>query len=152
EFTNAVKDGLQGSGHQKLDLLDWDACMMGADGAVKQASQIANNLVASSEIETPNSYKGGGQNLPAVLNDLIHNPSMNGQQLAQDFVGQAKKGANERELYPGEPQDTSGTSTLASYDLTKADQFTSKLNQFAENLKQAVQSDPQQKQLIQELV
>jgi hypothetical protein len=152
EFNQSVKDGLSGSVHEKLDLLDWNACLMAESGAISEASKIAHNLVASSETERPNSYNGGGQNLPGSLDHLLHDSKIDGKQLARDFVDEANNSNEHAPNTAGKPKTESlSTATLGAYDLGDGLQkFKNKEDRFEQALADSVR-DPANRKIIEKL-
>ncbi len=90
DVTGALKNALKGTDHQKLDLIDYDCCMMAQNGALNKNSEIANNAVASAETERVNS-KIDGQNTPAQLKALLANPEISGADFCQNNCGTGKK-------------------------------------------------------------
>jgi hypothetical protein len=119
DFEKAVTRGLTGSGHNKLDLLDFDACLMAQNGVLQSTGKIAKHLVAAAEIENTVADKMiDGQNLDVWLMDLLYNPKMDGAALGRSIVENAKKGYNN-----GMSETDEGTPSLASFDLKAAAPF-----------------------------
>lgn len=144
EVDQAISNGLAGSGHEKLDFLDFDACLMGSTATLEKTKDLAENLVASAQLE--GAMPGAdGQDLNAALSELMKDPSMDGYELAEKFVDEAEKGSNNAST-KGKPD---GTSTLAHYDLSKVDDLNSSLNTLGNTLAELAQ-DPNNKAVLQQ--
>ncbi len=139
QTTNAIAAGLANSGHQKLDLLDFDACDMGETQVLMQSQKVANDVVASQAYESAG-RSNDGQNLETAMRALLKNPDMTGRDLGNEIVRQAASGSN------GKGADNS-TQTLANFDLTQYDQFDQKLNQFGAALNQVASREGNMKVL-----
>src|SRR5579885_1030630 len=50
-FERSIERGLAGSGHQRLHLLDLDACLMAEDDILRRGHNVAKRLIASAETE-----------------------------------------------------------------------------------------------------
>jgi Clostripain family len=141
QLQTAIKDGLKGSGHDKLDLVNFDACMMAQAGVLGEMDPVAKQLIASASLENAN---GGadGQKLNTWLQDLIKNPKMDGKQLAEDIVRRAEKGANDERGFQGTP-------TLAHFNLEERyPAFEKDLDRFSDEISQAAARDPKSKEAI----
>jgi Clostripain family len=139
----AIKEGLNGSGHAKLDLVNFDACLMAQVGVLDRMAAVAKHLIASAspEFASPDSNKLDGQNLNAWMSDLLNNPYMDGGQLAHDIIRQADQGANDDGY-------TSGTVTLAHFNLERSyARFEKGFDQFSIALAQAA-GDPRNREEI----
>jgi hypothetical protein len=136
QLDEAISNGLKGSGHDKLDMLDLDSCLTASTATLNKAKNVADNLVASAQTETagPNS---DGQNLNAALSDLFNNPTVDGSQLSDEFVTEAKNDANGK-----------GTETLAHFDLSKADQLDNSLDNLGNTLTELAK-DPSNRAVLQ---
>ena len=133
DVTDKLKEALSRTDHKKLDVLDYDCCLMAQDGSIKKTADVANNLVATAETEQCTSW-ADGQNLPEALRGLIDHPELSGGDFAKMIVEQAKNGANDAPVSTGKdgkPRDfDSGANILASFDLTKNSNFNHDLNSF----------------------
>ncbi|MBX9685818.1 MAG: hypothetical protein K2X27_03895 [Candidatus Obscuribacterales bacterium] len=118
---------------QKLDMLNFDACIMGNDKVLDKSSEIAKNLVASAAVESANKVNDG-QNVSAAIKSLTENPNLSGRELADNFVEQAKNGENGKGI-----ENT--TMTLASFDLTRFQSFKQSLDSFGKELNAAAGND-----------
>jgi Clostripain family len=119
DLTKSIQSGLRGTSHDKLDMLDLDSCVMGQMGVANKMSAVTDHLVASELPERVVSNEAGtksvdSQNLSAWIDDLVKNPSINGFQLSEYVVAEAKRGANAQSF--GGPGFT-GTPSLAHYEL-----------------------------------
>lgn len=139
----AIKDGLKGSGHDKLDLGDFDACMMAQVGVLSHMAPAMKQLIASATLENAN---GGvdGQKLNTWLGDLMKNPSWDGSQLAKDIIKRADQGANDEKGFQGTP-------TLAHFNLEQPfTRFEKGYEQFASELAQAAARNPESREAIRQ--
>ena len=130
QINQAISNGLEGSGHEKLDMLDLDSCLTASTATLNELKNSTDNLVASSQTESagPNS---DGQNLNAALSNLLEDPSLTGSELAEEFVNEAKEGSN-----------GNGTATLAHFDMSKVDELDSSLDNLGNTLAELAK-DPQ---------
>lgn len=147
EFTHAVTEGLAGSGHSRLDLLDFDSCSMGNLNVAESVAPIADHMIASSETESAGKHaEYDGQNIQASIANLIAHPTMSAGDFARSMITQADAGTNDgfnRESNRVE----SGTSTLAHFDLTHIAEFNTSLGEFGNRLAAAAK-DPAQRRAI----
>jgi hypothetical protein len=88
QFDSTVKSSLNKFGRDKLDLLDLDSCLGGNVTVIDHVQSYADHLVASEAYE-----KGQTQKHSVWLSDLALNPGMNGSQLADTIVEEARKGS-----------------------------------------------------------
>jgi hypothetical protein len=125
---SAIQNGLSNRIGKTLDVLDFDACDMGTIAVLSRIrdSRISNNVVASATAEG-STGDADGQNLSAAFHSLMANTKQTGAELASSFVEHAKEGDN------GSGKNNA-TMTLASFDLTKFDDFKRSLNTFGEEL------------------
>ena len=123
QVNSAIQNGLKGSGHDKLDVLDFDACSMGNSRVLTGLGQSARQIVASTETENAGATGADGQNERAMIQALIAKPDMTAAQLAAQTVKIADAGLND-DRQPGQNgQRKSGTNSLSQYDTSKIDQF-----------------------------
>jgi hypothetical protein len=141
EFTDAIRAGLQGSGHERLDLIDFNACSMGSIGVMQRMSGIADHMVASAEAEFSD-RRGAydAQNIRSELARLMQHPQWTGSQLASDTISQAHAGANDG-LNSVTNQPDTGTPTLAHYDLTRVRDFNAALDALGSALARSVRGN-----------
>lgn len=135
ELENSIHDGL--AGRSKLDLLVFDACRMATTETANKMQSVSKAMVASEDQEIALLDRGSdGISLNAPLKDLLNNPQMSGQELAMEFINEAKKGAN------GIPSKTiwddvhlrSSVDTLVALDLSKYTEFEDSLNELGSAL------------------
>jgi hypothetical protein len=142
QVANAIERGLAEGKHKKVDLLDFDACLMGQRGVVAAVQRVARHVVASTEIEPVSKEKGegaaDGQNLQALLKGLLNNPKMGGDAYAEVIIEEAKAGANKERRKESDKPVRNGTKTLAHYDLEHYAEFQRSLDSFGENLCEAI--------------
>jgi hypothetical protein len=129
DFSSAVARGLAGSGHEKLDLLDFDSCMMAQTGVLHSMQKIANELVAPADVEWVGASAGmNGQNLNLWLADLLHNPTMDSKDLGQTIVHEAAQLAPVKNA-------SLATQTMSDFNLKdNYSQFSQSFETFAEAL------------------
>ncbi len=130
-----IQQGLAGSGHEKLDLLDFNACDMGQIKVLDASTKVANDVVASSAVEYSNLIDDG-QNTAWQMRALLANSKMSGRELGETMVKQADAAIS----IPG-VHNHEGTQTLANYDLTNYQTFKEKLNAFGTALSAAAHDD-----------
>jgi Clostripain family len=147
DFEKAVTKGLAGSGHNKLDLLDFDACLMAQNGVLQSTEKIAKHLVAAAEIENTVAAKMiDGQNLDVWLMDLLNNPKMDGAALGRSIVENAKKGYNN-----GMSETEEGTPSLSAFDLKAAAPFRKSLDTLGLALAKTIEQ-PANNKAVQDVI
>ncbi|MBI4533612.1 MAG: hypothetical protein HY711_06660 [Candidatus Melainabacteria bacterium] len=150
-FVNAVRQGLAGSGHQKLDLLDFDACSMGNSGVAGRVSEVAEHMVASAAPEMGYGGSYDAQNLTAIVKDVLDNPQMNGNDLGEAIVENANAGLNGNSVESPGNNHHEGTDTLAHFHLRRYEEFRGALNNLGNALAQVAQ-DPRQQEVLQQII
>lgn len=146
DLSAAIKQGLSGSTHERLDLLNFDECLMGQAGALGEYKNVTKDIVASSETERVSGGRVDGQDLSKELQSLLQDPSMTGRQWGDRIVAGAEKGDNDRSgAEPGHHLigDT-GTATLANIDPTKLPALTSAIDSLGKQLQKTI-ADPSNK-------
>jgi len=140
---DAIKGGLKGSGHEKLDILDFDACDMGNAEVLAKSSKVAKDVVASSGVEgaTP---AGDGQKITEAMRALMANTKMTGRELGETIVAHARDGIN------GKSEENS-TQTLANFDLEHHGQFVGGMDRFGKALSETIK-DPANLKAVQDIV
>lgn len=154
EFVDAVRQGLQNSGHDRLDLLDMDACLTAEVGFLDSASQVANNFVGSAETERVRPGGVNAQNLNSAMERLFENPEMTGQQFGDSIVEEARNGSNQAQSLNGSNEHTrfdSGTNTLINLNLENYQEFDNAYNEFGNQLAEAL-SEPGNQTEIDNLI
>lgn len=147
EYAQSIKRTLANNKIPKLDIIDLDCCLMAQDGVLSAVQTISKDLVASSEIEL--AIKGHpAQNTKKIVESVLQRPLMNGSQLAETIVDQAKDGANDdNKLWR-----LTTTPTLAHFDLENGhSRFNNALNAFGSELKRAV-INPRNKTQLEVLI
>lgn len=117
-LTKAVKNGLKGTVHEKLDLLQFDACLMAQNGVLESTCDITKHIVASAEPEGTGAGALTADN--RQLTELLKKPKMTASELADTFVAQSN--------------DNPDFKTLAHFDLEKYSKFRKSLDTFGEKL------------------
>ncbi len=126
DFVKAVQNGLKANGQEKLDMLDFDACLMGASEALARVSKITDNLVASAETESI--YQG--QNYIAPFTRLLEKPETDGKTLARDIVASTHKDMEDWKKEGWHPT----VETLAHFQLREYAEFRKSLDSFGDKL------------------
>ncbi len=150
QLNAAVKAGLTGSGHERLDLLDFDACSMASAATLGAVTDIADQVVAS-ELRERASKNFDGQNLNAILTNLLQNPQLSPEDLAKTFVQRANEGVTP-EVLQGDPFKHAGADVLSSYDSSQYGQFSNALNALGVQLTHAVTQDAAARSEIEQLI
>lgn len=149
ELSEAIKNGLQGSGHERLDLLDFDSCSMSSPEVFGTISSAADHVVAS-ELRERASKNFGGQNLNAIFTELIENPETSPEDLGKIFIDKANEGSIP-EVLKGDPHEHVGADVLSSYDLSAYTEFSNALDEFGASMLDAAQ-DEQTKKAIENII
>jgi Clostripain family len=117
ELADALADVQKRTGIQKLDLIGFDACLMGQIDVLRTIAPFGDVAVGSADLEP-----GEGWAWNAWLSDLTSAPQIDAAALAphiiQSFTAFYKK-------------DGDTSVTLAAFDLNKIDQLTSQLDALA---------------------
>jgi hypothetical protein len=153
EMIAAIKAGL-GPG-KKLDLIDFDSCIMAQNGVLKHIHEVTDQVVASPETEG-----GKGQDLTGPITRVVQEPKTTAFELAEIMINTA------RQQTPESPSDTQfklrsreqfamdgkvQIPTLAHFDLTHYDSFRKELDQFGDALVQAIK-DPKGRHSIDRII
>lgn len=136
ELRDSVTRGLRNSGHHKLDLLQFNACLMGQNGVLESTQSIARHIVASAEPEGTGAQGRDFDN--RVFRELLRNPSMTAGDLADVGIRQATDMARD---FP----------TLAHFDMEKYGKFRESLDAFGEKMAKLCK-DPAQLAVIQNII
>lgn len=149
DLADAIKDGLTGSGHDKLNLIDFDSCKMAQVGVAQRMAPLATDMVASPQIVWANLFAYGAdfQNLNAWISDLINKPNMSGEQLGETIIAEANRGSNTDKTRFKEE----GTPTLAHFNLKRFSVFQKSFQKFGQALAIAV-DDKTNRQLMQSII
>lgn len=134
-LSKAVKNGLKGSGHEKLDLLQFDACLMAQNGVLESTTGITRHVVASAEPEGTGADAANADN--RQLLELLKKPTMTAGELADIFVAQSK--------------DNADFKTLAHFDLKRYESFRKSLDLFGEKLAKLCE-DPENLKVIRAII
>lgn len=129
EFVDAVRTGLKQCDKTKLDLVDFDCCLMGQNGVLNKIRDVAVDVVAAAETESTE-----GQNLIPPLEHLLDNPKTDGRQLALDLIKETRKQADVRDKTGGRVPIES----LSYFNLREYGAFAAKLDAFGEKLSEAI--------------
>ncbi len=126
---NEIANSLQNSGIGKLDMIGFDACLMASAEVAKTIAPYGHYLLASEELEP-----GHGWNWTHVITQFASNTDLVaiGKSVADNFV--------DSQSHPSK-QDGK---TLSLLDLSQAGSVKAKLDTFARNLTQRLQSGDSQ--------
>jgi hypothetical protein len=139
----AIKDGLKKTGHEILDLLDYDSCTMSDVKVLSKSEKVATDLVASAAVEGVGK-NSDGQNLGAALGSVLEKSKMSGQEFGDSIVEQAKAGKD------GKGDDQS-IDTLANFNMSHFSDFKTNLDKFGTELSTIAKSGQNMKQLVQDV-
>lgn len=139
----AIEKGLKGSGHDKLDILDFNACDMGAAKVLDKTAKIAKDVVASAAAELGTDTHDA-QNMSAAFRALMQNPKMSGKELGETIVRQSASGDT------GVGQQNA-IKTLANFDMEKYGDFKKDLDRFGASLSD-VASDPANLRALKQVI
>lgn len=147
QLAHSINDGLQGGSHNKLDVIDFDSCMMGHLKVAETMAPLASHMVASSSAENAELHgRYDGQNLQAAVRTLFHSPNMSGGEFSRSLIAQADLGENDAYVKEHKQRE-SGTPILAHFDLTNLPVYNDRLNDLGRALSDA-QKDPQKREAI----
>jgi hypothetical protein len=125
QLKESIVTGLGPNGKSKLDMLNFDCCSMAQDGVVRVISTVAKDFVASA-----NKIQTDGQNLVKTLDELTKNPSMDGNQYAEQFIKTARaEGAT-----PQNPDKWVAVRTLAHFKSDKVAAFEKEFDALGDKL------------------
>ena len=143
----AIVDGLTNTTTSKIDVLNFDACLMAQVGVLKELAPVVDHLVASAEVEAADpKHNVDGQNLNDWLQHLLKNPDLKPTEFARAAITSADDIAR---ALP--PNSFDGASTLAHFDLQKYKQFEQKLDAFGEVLSKSAHQ-PENVQAIRKAI
>jgi hypothetical protein len=123
ETADALRAALGGT---KLDVLGFDACLMGTVETAYAFRNVANVMVGSEELEP-----GDGWNYEDWLGKLVQNPEMDGKALGTLLV----------ESYERHYSNLDTETTLAALDLTQIEALASSVTATAHALKSALDTE-----------
>ena len=131
DYAKALK-AIKDQAKKKIDLVGFDACLMGMFEVAAATKDYADYLVASSETEP-----GDGWAYNDFLNDLGKNPSMGARELAINISNAYVNFYKNDSDY----MDAGIVTTMAVYDLSTMGDLTSKLNEFGQALLDTVTTE-----------
>jgi Clostripain family len=117
ELAEALTDAQQRTGVKKLDLIGFDACLMGQIDVLRTVAPFGDVAIGSADLEP-----GEGWAWNAWLNDLARAPQIDAAALAPHII---------RSFAAFYKKDGDPSVTLAAFDLNKIDQLTSQLDTLA---------------------
>lgn len=160
ELTQALRDGLANSGRSRLDVLNFDACLMGQQEVLSAVRGLADHVVASPEVELANgSMLGGkidGQPTQEMLRALLATPEMDGEALARKSVELASQAARPFDVDEDGKADPdrapmNATPTLAHYSMAKVEGMSQAVDGLGSALREALK-DPKNREAIAEII
>lgn len=139
---------------KKLDLLDFDACIMAQNGVLEHTREIADHVVASAEKEGPL-----GQDLTGPIGQVVKEPQTTAYQLAELMIDHARRQSTPAQDTQFKLRSRDNTfldsmvqiPTLAHFDLTNYNCFRRELDQFGDALVQAIK-DPRARHSIDQII
>jgi hypothetical protein len=141
-FVQRVQGGLKDSGREKLDLIDFDACLMAQNGVLARMRPISNNIVASAELEPAK-----GISLIPPFQHLADKPTSTARDFARDLVNDARM-QTDAKIAKGERFPIR---TIAHLDLKEYDAFHSALDEFGDKLAESLKS-PANRRTIERII
>ncbi|GEM_PF-3985595 len=160
EISSALSRGLQQGGRPKLDILDFDACLMGQHEVVAAMNGISDHVLASSEVELANDMMLGGtidgQPMQEMLRALLMNPEMDAEAFASKTIGLASQAARPFDANrdgvadPGSSR-LNATPTLAHYDMDQAGPMAAAMDALGTALSGAMK-DPASRRAIEDVI
>lgn len=136
-LSSAIKQGLEGSNHEALDILDFDACSMATPGVLQAMAPVADNVIAS-ELRERGSENLNGQNLTAMFSALLNYSRATPEELSRMFVESANSGVTPEHL-KGDPFLHSSADVLASFDTSQYRAFSNAMNELGARLQDVSQ-------------
>ncbi len=160
EISAALSRGLKGSGRDALDILDFDACLMGQQEVVNAMRGVADHVIASSEVELANDMTLGGsidgQPTQEMLRALIANPEMDAEAFATRTIALASQAARPFDVdrdgvADADTQPMNATPTLSHYDMEHAEAMAKATDALGSALTAALK-DPASRQAIEDVI
>ena len=138
ELSSAISRGLEGSGHDALNILDFDACSMATPAVLATLNPVVDYVVAS-ELRERGSSNLNAQNLGAIFSELLKRPHATAEELGQMFVENASDGVTP-EVLKEDPYLHGPADVLAAFDTEQYGVFSSALNNLGEVLTEAAKN------------
>lgn len=160
EISEALSRGLRGSGRDSLDVLDFDACLMGHQEVVNAMRGVADHVIASSEVELANDLTLGGsidgQPTREMIRALIADPAMSAEAFAKKTIELASQAARPFDVDRDgvEDPDTTpmnATPTLSHYVMEHADAMAKASDALGVALTAALR-DPASRKAIEDVI
>lgn len=160
EIRDALRTGMDRGGRGKLDMLDFDACLMGQQEVLSAMKGVADHVVASSEVELASSgLLGGkvdGQPTVEMMRALLANPEMDGDAFAKKTVELAatnEKPADYDNDGVADPDSKpfNATPTLTAYDMQHLNAMSDAVDGLGSALADAMKN-PKNRKAIQALI
>ncbi|MNK85641.1 Clostripain family protein [compost metagenome] len=160
EISEALSRGLKGSDRASLDVLDFDACLMGQQEVVNAMRGVAEHVIASSEVEWADQRTLGGrvdgQPTQEILRSLIAHPEMDAKAFATKTIEQAAQATRpfggERDGVADSGGSTmNATPTLSHYAMAHADTMAEANDVLGSALAEALR-DPASRKAIEDVI
>jgi hypothetical protein len=160
QLADAMRQGLERGGRTKLDVLDFDACLMGQQEVLSAVSGLADHVLASPEVELANGDTLGGkvdgQPMQEMMRALFANPEMDGAAFARKTVELASQAARPFDVNRDGKADTgldpiNATPTLAHFDMEHMQAMNRAVDGLGSALTEAMR-DPKQRAAIADLI
>lgn len=142
EFVKRVQGGLKGSGRDKFDLVDFDACLMAQNGVLEHVGVVTDRVVASAETEPAK-----GISLIPPLEILMKKPQTDARELGRIIVNEGRIRAAEFEA----KGLRAPLPTVASLELKNYAEFRTSLDDFGDKLV-AASRNPETKAAIVQII
>ncbi|MBY0551473.1 MAG: hypothetical protein K2W95_29600 [Candidatus Obscuribacterales bacterium] len=161
QLAKAIETGWPGDG--KIDVIDFDSCLMAQEGVLKAMRPLTDHVVASPETE-----RALGQDLTKTVKAIIEHPEMTPDEFAETMVEIARlqplpverKEVKVQNFYDlleklkpqeGEKIPPVQVRTLAHFSLVNYEKFRSRLDDYGDALSEAIK-DPKNRQTIDRLI
>jgi hypothetical protein len=159
EIREAIQRGLAAGGVEKLDVLDFDACLMGQGEVLESLQGITDHMIASSEVEwsigSGMDKQVDAQPTQEMLGALLSNPDMDGGAFADMAIAKAKTNQTRQDVDRDGVADSeemkNGTVTLAHLDMRGFGAFNAKVDALGDALAVA-SANPRSRAAIQDLI
>lgn len=142
DFIDRVKNGLKGSGREKIDLVDFDACLMAQNEVMSRVRAVTDHMVASAETEAT-----WGISLVPIWQQLVDKPSIDAKGLARRFIREGR--VQDDEMW--ESDGHTPLDTISYADLQHYSKFRKSLDDFGSKLADLVK-EPANIKVIEECI
>ncbi len=160
QLADAMRRGMERGGRSKLDVLDFDACLMGQQEVLSAVSGLSEHVLASPELELANSGTMGGkvdgQPVREMMRALLQDPGMDGEAFARKAVELASQAARPFDVDKDGKADAdidplNATPTLSHFDMEHMPAMNRAMDGLGSALSAAMR-EPAQRQAIMDLI